>query len=131
MRKMIADHSGLGERAHRCRDALKDVLESVFEDRNVRPNFPLPVLVVCIHVCDEFALQAQPAVAVTPKLLVLAPDPRLALFVFNIVAVVPYPDLTDAGIKDHVLWGALLLVTLFYGPGKLALDRWINKRSHA
>ena len=55
----------------------------------------------------------------------------LALFVFNIVAVVSHPDLTDAGIKDHVLWGALLLVTLFYGPGKLALDRWINKRSHA
>src|SRR5207253_6841177 len=34
----------------------------------------------------------------------------LALFVFNIVAVVSYPDLTVDGIKDHVLWGALLLV---------------------
>jgi len=55
----------------------------------------------------------------------------LALFVFNIVAVVSYPDLSDAGIKDHVLWGALLLVTFFYGPGKLALDGWVAKRAHA
>ena len=55
----------------------------------------------------------------------------IALFVFNIVAVLSYPDLSDAGVKDHVLWGALLLLTFFYGPGKLALDRWLAKRSGA
>jgi len=53
------------------------------------------------------------------------------LFVFNIVAVISYPDLSDAGLKDHVLWGALLLVTLVYGPGKLALDRWLERRQPA
>ena len=52
----------------------------------------------------------------------------LALFVFNIVAVVSYPDLSDAGLKDHYLWGALMLVIAFYGPGKLSLDHWFGRR---
>jgi putative oxidoreductase len=52
----------------------------------------------------------------------------LALFVFNIVAVISYPDLSDAGLKDHILWGALMLVIFFYGPGKIAVDRWLEAR---
>ena len=66
-----------------------------------------------------------------PVLLALGIGTRfsaIALFVFNIVAVMSYPDLSDAGIKDHMLWGALLLVTFVYGPGKLALDRWFEAR---
>jgi putative oxidoreductase len=66
-----------------------------------------------------------------PVLLALGIGTRFsafALFVFNIVAVISYPDLSDAGLKEHVLWGALLLVTLVYGPGKLALDRWFERR---
>jgi putative oxidoreductase len=51
----------------------------------------------------------------------------LGLFVFNIVAVVSYPDLSDAGLKDHILWGALLLVTFFHGPGKWSLDRLLQR----
>jgi putative oxidoreductase len=51
-----------------------------------------------------------------------------ALFIFNIVAVVSYPDLSDAGLKDHMLWGALMLVTLFYGPGRISLDYWLGRR---
>ncbi len=51
----------------------------------------------------------------------------VALFVFNIVAATSYPDLSAAGVKDHVLWGALLLVTFFYGPGKLSLDHWFGR----
>jgi len=51
-----------------------------------------------------------------------------ALFLFNIVAATSYPDLSAAGVKDHVLWGALLLVLLFYGPGKLSLDHWLGRR---
>ena len=34
----------------------------------------------------------------------------VALFAFNIVAAISYPALSAAGLKDHVLWGALLLV---------------------
>jgi putative oxidoreductase len=50
----------------------------------------------------------------------------LALFAFNIVAATSYPDLSPAGLKDHVLWGALMLLIAVYGPGRLALDRWLG-----
>ena len=49
----------------------------------------------------------------------------LALFVFNAVAVISYPGLSDAGLKDHILWGALMLVILFHGPGKLSVDQLV------
>jgi putative oxidoreductase len=52
----------------------------------------------------------------------------LALFVFNIVAATSYPDLSPAGLKDHILWGTMLLVTIFYGPGKIAIDEWLRRR---
>lgn len=70
---------------------------------------------------------------VLPPLLVLGLGGRLtalALFVFNTVAVTSYPDISVAGIKDHVLWGWLLAVTFFHGPGKFSLDhllaRWMR-----
>ena len=53
----------------------------------------------------------------------------VALFVFNIIAVISYPDLSDAGLKDHMLWGALILVTFFYGPGKISLDYLLQRRA--
>ena len=53
----------------------------------------------------------------------------LALFVFNIVAAISYPDLSDAGLKDHILWGALMLVLAVYGPGKLSVDHWLGRRN--
>jgi putative oxidoreductase len=66
-----------------------------------------------------------------PVLLVLGLGTRaaaFALFVFNAVAVISYPDLSDAGFKDHVLWGTMLAATFFYGPGKIALDEWLRRR---
>jgi len=51
-----------------------------------------------------------------------------ALFIFNIVAVISYPGLSDAGLKDHMLWGTMLLTTFFYGPGKIAIDEWLRRR---
>jgi putative oxidoreductase len=66
-----------------------------------------------------------------PVLLVLGLGTRLAalvLFVFNIVAVISYPDLGAAGLKDHQTWGLLILVILFHGPGKLSLDHLIDRR---
>lgn len=68
---------------------------------------------------------------VIPVLLVLGLFTRpaaLVLFVFNIIAVISYPDLSEGGIKDHVYWGLLLLVTLFHGPGKLSLDHLIRSK---
>lgn len=66
-----------------------------------------------------------------PVLLVLGLATRpaaLVLFVFNIVAVISYPDLGEVGLKDHQYWGLLLLVTLCHGPGKLSLDHLIRRR---
>lgn len=50
------------------------------------------------------------------------------LFVVNLVAATSFPDISDLGLKDHWLWGALLLVTLFHGPGRLSLDHWLRQR---
>lgn len=66
-----------------------------------------------------------------PVLLVLGLGSRLAaavLFVFNIIAVISYPDLGEVGLKDHQTWGLLLLVTLLHGPGKLSLDHLLGAR---
>ena len=67
---------------------------------------------------------------VFPVLLALGLGSRLAafvLFVFNVVAVLSYPDLGAAGLKDHQTWGLLLLVTLLHGPGPLSLDRLLGR----
>ena len=66
-----------------------------------------------------------------PVLLALGIGTRaaaIALFLFNIVAVISYPDLSDAGLKDHYLWGALMLVIAVYGPGRLSVDHWLARR---
>lgn len=65
-----------------------------------------------------------------PVLLVLGLGTRLAafaLFCFNIVAALSYPDLGEAGLKDHRVWGLLLLVILLHGPGWLSLDGLIGR----
>ena len=64
-----------------------------------------------------------------PVLLALGLGTRaaaLALFVFNIIAVISYPDLSPAGMKDHVLWGTLLAIVAIYGPGRVSADRWLG-----
>ena len=66
-----------------------------------------------------------------PVFLVLGFGTRfaaIAMFAFNIVAAASYPDLSPAGLKDHILWGTLLLVTFFYGPGRIALDAWLEQK---
>ena len=52
----------------------------------------------------------------------------IALFIFNIVAATSYPDLSPIGLKDHQVWGLLILVTIVHGPGKLSLDCWIQRK---
>jgi len=55
----------------------------------------------------------------------------VALFIFNIVATASYPDLSPAGVKDHVIWCVLLTVIFFHGPGKMSLDHWLGRRIDA
>lgn len=54
----------------------------------------------------------------------------IALFVFNIVAVISYPALNAVGIKDHTYWGLMLLVPIFHGPGKLSMDQLVQLLLH-
>ena len=76
------------------------------------------------------AIAGTGAELIFPIFLVLGLGGRFfaaALFVFNIVAVISYPDLGEVGLKDHRYWGLLLLVILLHGPGKLSLDHFIKK----
>ncbi len=56
--------------------------------------------------------------------------PALILFLFNIMAVVSYPFLWttngQAGLKNHICWGIVLLIILLHGTGKLSLDQLIK-----
>jgi putative oxidoreductase len=66
-----------------------------------------------------------------PVLLVLGLGTRFAagvLFVFNIIAVLSYPDLGEIGLRDHQYWGLLLLVPLLHGPGRISIDHFIRRR---
>jgi len=66
-----------------------------------------------------------------PVLLALGLGSRFAasvLFIFNIVAVVSYQALPDTAVKDHILWGTMLLVLTICGPGKIAVDTWLERR---
>jgi putative oxidoreductase len=66
-----------------------------------------------------------------PILLALGLGTRFAagvLFAFNIVAVLSYPDLPDIAVKDHILWGLILLVLLVYGASAISVDRWLEHR---
>lgn len=68
---------------------------------------------------------------VFPVLLVLGLATRFSaagLFVLNYVAAISYADISPAGINDHYFWGAMLLVLVVYGAGKLSADNLIYKR---
>jgi putative oxidoreductase len=65
-----------------------------------------------------------------PVLLTLGLATRFGaavLFVFNIIAVISYPDLGEVGLRDHQVWGLMLLVILLHGPGKLSLDHLVAR----
>jgi putative oxidoreductase len=98
-----------------------DTTISLFENEYSVPLLP-PELAAYLGTFTELFV---------PVLLVAGFGGRLAaavLFVFNIVAATSYPDLSPAGLVQHQMWGALLLVTLFHGPGKLSVDHPIRRR---
>ncbi|WP_290877532.1 DoxX family protein [Aquabacterium sp.] len=64
---------------------------------------------------------------VFPTLLalgLLARPAALGLSVVNAVAVIAYPDLAPAALKDHHLWGVLALGLALFGAGRLSVDAW-------
>lgn len=98
-----------------------DTTLALFENEYQVPLLP-PELAAYLGTATELFI---------PVLLVLGLVTRpavLVLFVFNIIAVISYPDLSEVGLKDHIYWGLLMLVTLFHGPGKISIDHFIRKR---
>jgi len=98
-----------------------DTTLSLFENEYTVPLLP-PAVAAYLGTAAELCL---------PPLLVLGLGSRavaLAAFVFNLVAATSYPDISEAGIKDHILWGALLAVTFFHGAGRISLDNIIARR---
>ena len=77
------------------------------------------------------AVSGTAAELILPALLVAGFASRLAalaLFVFNIIAVVSYPEISAAGVQDHVLWGTVILVVVFFGSGRFSMDHWLKSR---
>ena len=69
-----------------------------------------------------------------PVLLVLGLGGRFAalgLFVVNAIAVVSLSDIAPAALQQHVFWGSLLVFVALWGPGALALERWVWPRLRA
>jgi putative oxidoreductase len=96
---------------------------ALFTDEYHVPVLP-PALAAALGAATELSM---------PVLLVLGLGSRFAssvLFVFNIVAVVSYyaPLVETGGVKDHILWGTMLLVLTLFGPGKIAVDTWLERR---
>jgi len=80
---------------------------------------------------DVAAYSATAVELVAPVMLVLGLGTRLgalSLFVVNYVATISYPDINIAGIKDHLLWGTMLAISFFHGPGKLSVDYLIRRK---
>lgn len=66
-----------------------------------------------------------------PILLILGLAGRFgaaSLFVTNLMAAISFPDISDLGLLDHQLWGIMLLVIVFFGPGRFSIDHLIKKR---
>ena len=55
----------------------------------------------------------------------------LALFGFNIIAVVSYPALYEKGygpgLEQHIVWGLMLFTLMLRGPGWLSIDGWFSR----
>ncbi|MBL8473113.1 MAG: DoxX family protein [Rhodocyclaceae bacterium] len=93
---------------------------ALFENEYSVPLLP-PAIAALLGTAAELSL---------PVFLTLGLATRFAaaaLFVFNIVAVISYPDLGEVGLMQHQYWGLFMLVMVVHGPGKLSLDHLIAR----
>jgi len=75
------------------------------------------------------AYLATGAELILPVMLVLGLFTRFStagLFILNFVAAISYPDLSEAGMQDHYIWGMVLLVILTNRTHKLTLDYYVS-----
>ncbi len=97
-----------------------DTTLMLFEYEYAVPLVP-PVLAAYLATAAELTLPVLLAIGLAGRFS------ALALFVFNYIAVISYPDLSPGGLKDHFYWGFLLLVTSFHGSGRLSVDYLIRR----
>ncbi len=98
-----------------------DVTLALFEDEYAVPLLP-PEVAAYLGAGAELSL---------PVLLALGLAGHfgaLALFLFNIMAVVSYPDLSEVGLQQHLYWGMLLAFLAVHGPGKVSVDAWLSRK---
>lgn len=50
------------------------------------------------------------------------------LSILNVVAVISYADLSEAGRNQHLSWGILLAVLLILSRARWSVDCWLEKR---
>jgi len=99
---------------------------SLFEYEYEVPLLP-PEAAAILGTAAELTLPVLIAVGLAGRLS------SLALFLFNIVAVLSYSSFLFSaegavGLQQHILWGAMLAMIVFHGPGKLSLDYLISRR---
>jgi putative oxidoreductase len=104
-----------------------DTTLALFRDEYHVP-FLSPEVAAVMGTCGELGF---------PILLYLGLFSRLGalgtLFV-NIMAVVSYRQVLlaegfEAALGNHILWGYMLLVVLVFGPGRISLDYWLERRA--
>jgi putative oxidoreductase len=97
-----------------------DTTLALFADEYKVPLLPVPLAAV-MGTSGELVL---------PVLLVLGLGGRFAalgLSCVNAVAVLSLPEIGDAALAQHILWGCLLAGLALWGPGTWSLDRWVMR----
>ncbi|WP_047248784.1 DoxX family protein [Chromobacterium subtsugae] len=98
-----------------------DVTLALFSDEYHVPLLP-PAVAAVMATCGELGLSSLLAAGLGGRFA------AAGLFILNAVAVISYPDLTEATRQFHYFWGAQVLVLLAFGPGLLSLDRLVQWR---
>jgi putative oxidoreductase len=104
-----------------------DTTLSLFRDEYHVPLLP-PAVAAVMGTCGELGF---------PILLYLGLFTRvgaLGTFFVNTMAVISYRQVLfaegyEAALDDHFLWGYMLLVVMVFGPGKISLDHWLERRA--
>jgi putative oxidoreductase len=97
-----------------------DTTLALFMDEYKVPLLP-PALAAVMGTAGELVL---------PVLLVLGLGGRFAalgLSFVNVVAVVSLAEIAPAALQQHILWGALLVGIVVYGPGRFSVDHVLVK----